>query len=106
MTMTPTPPALDRVTPTDAVLFGMRAMLPTDAPELFTLKSAKWTGRGKAREAVGEVTMFDGRPAVVAVGTHEMAGCIGWTHRWLSLVGGGCSLEGGRWIRVEEDHVN
>jgi hypothetical protein len=90
------------VSAADALLSGVRAMLPPDAPELFTLKSAKWHGSGRRREAVGEVTMFDGRPARLAVGTHEMGGHVGLSHYWISLPGGACSLEDGRWLRVPD----
>ena len=103
-----TPPAEapreTRMLATDAVTRGMAAMLPPDAPPLFTLLSARWIGKGAKREAVGRVTLYDGSPAVVAVGTHEMAGCIGLTHRWVQI-NGAHSLEDGRWVRVESNIV-
>lgn len=76
----------------------MQDCLPPGAPLSFTIDEARFIGSGRKRVAVAKVTMFDGLPAELEVGSWGG----GHKHRWPSMEGGDCCFEVGRWIRVSE----
>lgn len=88
----------------DMVDEGFGACLPARVPLPWrAIDRARYVGTGCHRRAVATVTMWDGRKAVVDVGRHFMAGCAGWTFRWLALDGGACWWNGTAWTRLDLD---
>ncbi|MFI5409093.1 hypothetical protein [Kaistia sp. UC242_56] len=73
------------------------ACLPPGVPPSFkSIDHASFVGRGRSRTITGNLTMFDGEPAVVDL----TPWAFGWSHRFTSLPGGDVSFEEGQWTRV------
>jgi hypothetical protein len=73
-------------------------VLPPNVPPNFSaIEGAEFRGTGRARTAVGRLTMADGLSSTVEVFAWG-SGCAG--HRWLSWEGDPLSYEDGQWRRV------
>lgn len=86
-----------KLTAAEFVTEAMHSCLPPDVPPPFTIDWANFmVASGPKAWASAQVTMFDGQPAQLEVhrwnGSHK--------HRWVTMPGGDCSFEGGRWVRV------
>jgi hypothetical protein len=87
----------------DAVRHVLLAVLPPGVPPSFReITAARFVGTGRARKAVADLVMYDGRPATAEV---DVGGRLGdstvWRHRWTDMPGGACSWEGDRWVRCD-----
>lgn len=84
---------------TDAAQFidtHLRACLPPGVPPSYSkIVQAVFVGRGKDRQALADLIMFDGLPAKVMIRTTGLK-----PHRFIDLPGGDVSFEDGRWIRI------
>lgn len=72
---------------------------PGNPPSFKEVVNARTIGKGRHRQIIADMVMFDDRPAQVKLETFQW----GWSVQWLSLPGGAISLEDGRWLRTRED---
>lgn len=82
------------------IIETLQGVLPSDTPTSWLkINAACWIGTGKSRRARADLTMFDGKSATVEAWDRNGVRA----HRWVTMPGGDCSFEGGRWIRIDRE---
>lgn len=78
------------------IIEHLASCLPPGVPASYQcISGARLAGYGKGRRAIGDLVMFDGKPARIEV--LERDGVR--SHRWIEVQGGAVSFKDGRWQR-------